>query len=193
MPMTSGSGGAPAPPGPTGSGRLARGPLAVGSLDDALATLVPGLVLAHLGHALVVEPVERLLDLLRAEFVVARPRLLATQRVDLVEDALAVAVLALVGVDLGQVDLREVVELRDDLVGVQVVVVGDRDVALVRHGTLGLALGVRDSRDLARLARGAAGAVGRPAGGVAQGGASGAGGVGGADRRGVEAPLVLEL
>ena len=70
------------------------------------------------------------------------------------EDGGPVLVLALVGVDLRQVDLRQLGEPADDLISGELVVPRDRQVALGCDGALDLALGLGDARNLASLARG---------------------------------------
>src|SRR3954452_25067061 len=69
----------------------------------------------------------------------------AAQRLDLLQDRLAVVVLALVGVDLAEVDLRELRQALDDLTRRQRVVPGDRQILLARHRSSGLALGLGDA------------------------------------------------
>ena len=86
---------------------LANGELALGGLQDAGAALVGALVGADPLGAVVVALGEDGLDLGGGQLVIAGPRLVAAQRADAAQDRGAVLVLALVGVDLGQVDLRE--------------------------------------------------------------------------------------
>jgi hypothetical protein len=75
------------------------------------------LVGADVADALLVALGEDGLHLRERQLVVSRPRLVAAQRGDAVEDGGAVLVLALVGVGLGQLDLRDRLELVRDLLG----------------------------------------------------------------------------
>src|SRR4051794_28491164 len=81
--------------------------LALGGLQDAGAVFVVALVAADLLGAVVVALGQHGLDLADGQLVIARPRLVAAQRADPVEDRAAVLLAALVGVDLGEVDLGE--------------------------------------------------------------------------------------
>src|SRR5438034_2180937 len=101
--------------------------LALGGLEDAGAALVGALVGLHLLGALVVALGEHGLDLGGGELVVAGPRLVAAQCGDPAQDRGAVLVAALVGVDLCQVDLRELSQPAGDLLGGPGVVAGDRE------------------------------------------------------------------
>ena len=65
--------------------------------------------------AVIVGVAQRDPDLLHAELVLAGPRLVSAQAVDPREHRRAVLVAALVGVDLGEVDLGQLVELAGDL------------------------------------------------------------------------------
>src|SRR4029453_8110357 len=101
-------------PGPvsiTSGLRLRVGEFALGGLEDAGAVLVRALVGADALDAIVVALGEDGGHLGGGELVIARPRLVATQRRHAAQDRGAVLVLALVGFDLGQVDLRELREL----------------------------------------------------------------------------------
>jgi hypothetical protein len=117
---------------------------------------VRALVVARRLGAVLVGVGQHRADLRDGELVVAGPRLRPLQRADPVEDRGAVLVLALVRVDLREVDLRELGEPPDDLVGGQVVVAGDGQVVRGGDGALDGALGPRRARHLARLAGGAA-------------------------------------
>ena len=132
-------------------------------------------------------------DFVHAQLVVAGPRLVALQGVDPAGDRGAVLVLALVGVDLGQVDLGELGELVLDLVRAERVVVRDRQVRLGGHGALDGALGTRHSRHLAGLAGCALGLSGAPAGGALGRAAHLAQRVGGAGLGHVVGALAVEL
>ena len=82
--------------------------LPLGGTDDGRAALVRALVVEHLLGEVVVALVEELLDLVGRLLVIPRPRLVAAQRVDAAEDRRTVRRTALVGVDLREVDLREI-------------------------------------------------------------------------------------
>src|SRR4051794_2159695 len=69
----------------------------------------------------------------------------AAQRFDLLQDRLAVVVLALVGVALAEVALRQLRRALDDLPRRQRLVAGDRQILLARHRSSGLALGLGDT------------------------------------------------
>ena len=112
---------------------------------------------------------------------------------DAAEDRRAVAVRALVRVDLGQLALREPGQLAGDLLRGERLVVGDREVAVGGPGTVGLPLGAGDGRRLARLARGALGRGGRLAAGVLGRLAGLAHGVGGTRGRDVIGALALDI
>src|SRR4051812_47901072 len=86
------------------------GELALGGLEHAGACLVGALVGADGLGAGVVGLAERGLDLGGGQLVVAGPRLVAAQRADASQDGRAARVAALVGVDFGEVDLRELGE-----------------------------------------------------------------------------------
>ena len=88
-------------------GRLRVCQFAFGGCADAGAVLMGALVGEDLLDALVVTLGENGLHLGGGQLVIPRPRLVAAQGRDSAEDRGAVLVLALVGVDLGQVDLRE--------------------------------------------------------------------------------------
>src|SRR3954452_24410451 len=140
---------------------LGGGELALGGLEHAGAGLVGTLVGAHGLRAVLVGLAQRGLNLGGGELVIARPRLVAAQGADASEHGRAVLVAALVGVDLGEVDLRELGELADDLLRRELVVARDRQVGLRRDDALRLALGLRDARDIADPARRALGAGAR--------------------------------
>ena len=95
-----------------------------------MALLVAAFVVVHLAGESFVAGNEGFADLDDGLFVVAGPRFFSAQRGDAVGHGRAVGVLALVGVDLGQVDLRERTELGSDLGGRQFVVVVDREVVV---------------------------------------------------------------
>src|SRR4051795_10782725 len=120
----------------SGADALGVGELALGGLEDAGAVLVAALVGADLLGALVVALGQDGLHLGGGQLVIAGPRLVAAQRVDAAEDGAAVLVAALVRVDLAQVDLGQVGQPAYDLVRGELVVAGDRQVALGRHGAL---------------------------------------------------------
>ena len=88
-------------------GRLRVCHFAFSGLTDAGAVLVGALVGQDLLDTLVVPFGENSLHLGGSQLVIARPRLVAAQGGDPAEDRGAVLVLALVGVDLGEVDLGE--------------------------------------------------------------------------------------
>src|SRR3954471_868775 len=132
---------------------LGVGELSLGGLEHAGARLVGTLVGAHGLDAILVGLAERGLHVAGGELVVARPRLVAPQRADAPQHGRAVLVAALVGIHLGEIDLRQLGELADDLVRRELVIARDRQVRLGGDGALGLALGLRDARDLAGLAR----------------------------------------
>jgi hypothetical protein len=90
-------------------------------------------------------------DLGNRELVIAGPRLRAPQRGDAAHDRRAVVVLALVGVDLGEVDLGELGELAHDLLGAQRVIARDREILLGGDRTFDLPLDLRGAGNLARL------------------------------------------
>jgi hypothetical protein len=124
------------------------GALALGGFEDAGAVLVRALVGADLLDAGLVglaDDGDRLGD---GELVVAGPRLVGLEGGAALDDRRAVLVLALVGVDLGELDLGEAREPARDLLRVERVVAGDREVALGGDR----ALGAGDARDLAGLA-----------------------------------------
>src|SRR3954451_12035181 len=140
-------------PPPVRLGDLGVGELSLGGLEHAGAGLVGTLVGAHGLDAILVGLAERGLNVAGGELVIARPRLVAPQRADASQHGRAVLVAALVGIDLGEIDLRQLGELADDLVRRELVIARDRQVRLGGDGALGLALGLRDARDLAGLAR----------------------------------------
>ena len=94
--------------------RLARWPVAMVAL-----VVAHGLELGRVGAS------QRFHRLLGAERVVAGQRLARGQPSHLAEHARAALIGPLVGVDRGQLELRELRELRDDLLLAQVVVAGD--------------------------------------------------------------------
>ncbi len=67
----------------------------------------------------------------------------------------AVLMLALIGLDLGEVDLREIAQLARDLLGRQIVIVRDREVTFRGDSSFELALGLRNAGNFTSLARGA--------------------------------------
>jgi hypothetical protein len=76
---------------------------------------VGALIRACLLDALLVAFAEHGLDFGGGQLVIARPWLPAAERGDATEDRGAVLVLALVGIDLREVDLGELGQLADDL------------------------------------------------------------------------------
>ena len=80
--------------------------LALDGGQDARAVLVRPLVTAHGARALVIVA-DGGADLIDREVVVAGPRLVALERADPGQDRGAVVVLALVGVELGELGLRQ--------------------------------------------------------------------------------------
>ena len=80
---------------------------AFGGVQDGLAVFVGALVGASLVGAVLVAFAEHGLHLVGGQLVIAGPRLVASKRGDPAEDRGAVLILALVGVDLRQVDLGE--------------------------------------------------------------------------------------
>src|SRR4051794_33241057 len=170
-------------PGARTGGHSGSGELALDGVQDAGAVLVRTLVGADLlGAILVVAIREHGLDLGDGQLVVAGPRLVAAQGVHALQHGRAVLVTALVGVDLGQVDLGERGQPARDLVGVERVIARDREVGLGRDGALDLALGLGDARHLARLAGGLLGDL-----------ADLADGIGGARLSHVVGRIVLDL
>ena len=135
--------------GAAASGPVYRSIRVAAACSTVAALLVVALVGADRLGGLGVGGVEGLDDLLDALLVVARPRLVAGQLVDAVEDGGAVLALALVGLDRAQVALREALELGRDVAGGLLVVVLDREVLLVGGGAEDGALGGGDAGDLA--------------------------------------------
>src|SRR4051812_31839141 len=154
---------------PDGRG-LRGGGLPLGGLEDPGAVLVGALVGAGLARPVVVALGQDGAHLVGRQLVVPGPRLVALERVDAIEDGRAALVPALVGGDLGELDLRQVGETPDDLLGGQGVVARDGEVLLGRHGALGAALGVRHAGDLAGLAGGPLGLRPRRADGIRRSG-----------------------
>src|SRR5207237_4000881 len=94
-------------------------------------------------------------DLVHAEIVIPWPRLVSPQAGDPADDGRAVVILALVGVDLREVDLREMREFFGDLGGGELPVAGDCEVSFRGQRALDLTLGLRDPGYLACFAGGA--------------------------------------
>src|SRR6185503_16602372 len=145
--------------------RLRVRQIALDGADHAGAVLVRALVAADVARALVIA-VDGGADLVHRQLVVAGPRLVALERADPGQDRRAVVVLALVGGDLRQLDLRDAGELAGDVLGGELVVARDREVVGRRDGALDLSLGARHARHLAGLASGALGLARRAAGGL---------------------------
>src|SRR5512133_1101688 len=95
--------------------RLRGGGLALGGLEHAGAVLVGALVGADLAGPVVVALGQDGAHLVGRQLVVPGPRLVALERVDAIEDGRAALVPALVGGDLGELDLRQVGQTADDL------------------------------------------------------------------------------
>ena len=102
--------------------------LALAALDHTGAILVPALVVTRGAGAVRVGVGEGCPDLRDGLAVVATPRLVLAQRLD-VADRLAALIGALVGPDSGEVGLRKGLEPGDDLLGVERVVARDRQIA----------------------------------------------------------------
>jgi hypothetical protein len=95
-------------------GLCRRAGAGAGGVLDAGTVLVHALVVAHGARALpIVGLANDHADLIDGELVVARPRLVAPQRADPGPNRRPGAMLALVGVDRGQIDLRQRGELGD--------------------------------------------------------------------------------
>src|SRR5690348_7394030 len=91
-----------------GSGRGSGvGELALGGLEHACTVLVGALVGADGLGAVVVGLAQGGLDLGGGQLVVAGPRLVAAQAADAPEDGGAAGVTALVGIEFGEIDLRQ--------------------------------------------------------------------------------------
>ncbi len=82
----------------------------VSRLDDGDAVLVLALVATDPARRLGIGVGQRVGDGLDTGLVVARPRLLAGELCDLVDDRRAILALALVGADLSQLALREALQ-----------------------------------------------------------------------------------
>src|ERR1700722_13282424 len=87
--------------------RLGVGGLTLRAAEHTCAVLVGALVGGDVVRALLVALAEHGFDFGDGELVVSRPRLLFAQCADAAQHRGAVVILALVGVDLGEVDLRE--------------------------------------------------------------------------------------
>src|SRR2546429_3119987 len=97
-------------------------------------------------------PYTTLFRSVHADLVISRPRLVAAQTGDPAEDGRAVFILALVGVDLGEVDLRQRRESFGDLGRGELPVAGDCQVSFRGQHAPDLTLGLRDPGYLACFA-----------------------------------------
>ena len=138
-------------------GRLRVCQFAFGDGADIGAVLVGALVGENLLDALVITLGQNGPDLGSSQLVIPGPRLVAAQACDSTEDRGAILVLALIGIDLRQVDLRERGELGGDLLGRQAVIARDRQIISSGDSALDLTFDLGHARYLAGLPSGALG------------------------------------